>query len=604
MKNKTVKRIISMLLCALIALSTPLGVMAVELNSAPVIYVGETADNALYFNPNKSDSSVAFDMGSTDFTGDMTNIVAGLLLASIEGVDAGKSSVITGITGMMENILCNEDGTSKQNVGPWEYTKPVSAYKNDVIYTENIQSLAKAAAGYVSEDEIFFFSYDWRLDPTAAADDLKEFIEHVESVTGKKKVALLATGNGGIVVNSYLCEYEAHAADNVSSAVFYNCSLLGNSVIGDFMRGRIARTNQDNDNIFDTVKEIDGTTRGDAFFAYLSEDSTGLIDSVFTNLLGDDSITSLFGKVFTLFVQMILESQDVHKTLGQSYNNLALGTDDEIYDNYLRGYLRNMPGLWAMVPQKDFVEAIEFMFEGDFINTELSSQIYAYREVQSKTSQTLSVAKNNGINVCVVSNYGYQLLPATVSLFDMSDSFESVKYSSAGAVTTDNATEAGHLISCLNSNHNHTSPEGDINAAYCVLPENTWFIKGVTHADMSTEPVATFLVWLLFGFNQRNIRENASYTQYMEYSAYSKKLVSNTVAGEENAGAQYGDVDYDGDVDAADARTVLRISVGLEAASKETMLIADVDGTGAVEAADARFVLRYAVGLEKAFPAE
>ena len=606
MKNKTVKRVISMILCALLAFSTPIAVMAVELNSAPVIYVGDIADNALYFNPNKADSSVAFDMNSSDFTGDVSNIVIGLLLTAFSGVDAGKSSVITGINGMMENILCKEDGTSAKAVGPWQYDKPISAYKNDAensIYTDDMQSFVKAAAGYVSEDEIFFFSYDWRLDPTATADELKEFIDHVEEVTGKKKVALLGVGYGGIVMNSYLYEYEVHAADNLTSAVFYNCSILGNSVIGDFMRGRVARTNDDNDNIFDTIKEIDGTTRGEAFFDYLADDSTGIINGVFTNLLGDDSVTDLFGKLFTYFVQMILKSQDVHKTLGKSYNNLALGADDEIYDNYLRGYLRNMPGLWAMVPQKDYAEAVEFMFEGDFINSDILAKINAYREVQVKTSQTLSVAKNNGINVCIVSNYGYQILPATVSLFDLSDSFDSVKYSSAGAVTPDNCTEPDHLLSCINAKHNHTSPEGDINAAYCVLPESTWFIKGVVHGDMSAEPVATFLVWLLFGFSQRNIRENANYTQFMEYT-YADKLVPNTVAGDEDTSEDYGDVDYDGDVDAADARTVLRMSVGLDYATKETKIIADVDGSGAVEAADARLVLRYAVGLETKFPAQ
>lgn len=55
-----------------------------------------------------------------------------------------------------------------------------------------------------------------------------------------------------------------------------------------------------------------------------------------------------------------------------------------------------------------------------------------------------------------------------------------------------------------------------------------------------------------------------------------------------------GDIDGDSKISAADARLVLRMSVGLE----ETIGFADVDGDGKVSAADARLVLRVSVGLE------
>ena len=60
-----------------------------------------------------------------------------------------------------------------------------------------------------------------------------------------------------------------------------------------------------------------------------------------------------------------------------------------------------------------------------------------------------------------------------------------------------------------------------------------------------------------------------------------------------------GDADGSGDVTAADARFVLRVSVGLEDAPPESELYAacDFDGDGEVTAADARAVLRLAVGL-------
>ena len=60
-----------------------------------------------------------------------------------------------------------------------------------------------------------------------------------------------------------------------------------------------------------------------------------------------------------------------------------------------------------------------------------------------------------------------------------------------------------------------------------------------------------------------------------------------------------GDVDGDGSIKAADARLVLRASVGLEKLSAEAIAAADADRDGQIKAADARLVLRASVGLEQ-----
>ena len=69
------------------------------------------------------------------------------------------------------------------------------------------------------------------------------------------------------------------------------------------------------------------------------------------------------------------------------------------------------------------------------------------------------------------------------------------------------------------------------------------------------------------------------------------------------AAAGLGDADGDGRITPADARTVLRIAVRLEA-PEESVGDPDVDGDGSVTPADARLVLRRAVALDDRFPAE
>lgn len=60
-----------------------------------------------------------------------------------------------------------------------------------------------------------------------------------------------------------------------------------------------------------------------------------------------------------------------------------------------------------------------------------------------------------------------------------------------------------------------------------------------------------------------------------------------------------GDVDQDGKISAADARIVLRASVGLESITAIMKKRGDIDKDSMLSASDARHVLRTAVGLEK-----
>ena len=62
--------------------------------------------------------------------------------------------------------------------------------------------------------------------------------------------------------------------------------------------------------------------------------------------------------------------------------------------------------------------------------------------------------------------------------------------------------------------------------------------------------------------------------------------------------AEIGDIDANGEVNAADARLALRVSVNLEKLTAEEFTAADVDCSGDIKAADARSILRAAVGLE------
>ncbi len=66
----------------------------------------------------------------------------------------------------------------------------------------------------------------------------------------------------------------------------------------------------------------------------------------------------------------------------------------------------------------------------------------------------------------------------------------------------------------------------------------------------------------------------------------------------------YGDVDFNGIIQAFDAASVLQSTVGLITFSSEQEIVADVDGNGNVQAFDASLILQYVIGLITVFPVE
>lgn len=64
------------------------------------------------------------------------------------------------------------------------------------------------------------------------------------------------------------------------------------------------------------------------------------------------------------------------------------------------------------------------------------------------------------------------------------------------------------------------------------------------------------------------------------------------------AARQYGDVNYDGKITAADARIVLRAAVELITLTGEDAKAADVDQNGVIGTGDSRLILRWAIGAD------
>ena len=610
MKHGFLKKWLSLVLALvmLTCIAAP-ALAAKSSKGTPVIFIPDMTDIVLYQNPDGFVPSPVFNW-KENADGYIREIVSGLMQSKIN-VSTGAAKVSGTINEIFRSIQCNENGEPRiGNVGPIKYYRPVEDNVDEPIYTENIASFVTASKQLISADRIFVYNYDWRLDSYDNAKGLKEYINNVRANTGCKKVSLVSGGYGGIVANTYLYFNESHAKKYIASCVFLDSLADGSSIIGDVMSGDLIRTVKDvtdgyNGNIFDLGSDvydtIKGTDVGDALARYISTDPTGLFVNALTSLLGDTPYHNVFTQFALSLALKIIKDEGLFTDVGKGYREILMNADEAIYNGGLREYMRNMPGLWAAVPNDSYQQALYFMYGNDLeIPAKMLTKIERSNKVLKATEQTLQTAKNNGVNVCVVAGYNLQILPITSSLVEQSDGLQATRYAGLGATTGDMKHNLKRTQQCGNGNHNHLEPGRAVDASTCYLPENTWFIKDHQHMNYKADTASAFLVWLVTGSSQRTIWQSNLYPQYLQVNKLSEQISAySDPVSDAYDNYMYGDLDVNGHVDTADARIALRYAIKLEKTPSRLMLmLGDVNHNNQIDTADARLILRYAIGLE------
>ncbi len=612
MKHGMIKKLISVLLVLLLVGAVPLSVLAAEKSYNPVIFIPEMTEIILYQNPNTLNEREVYNPQSDKAKRYIADVLAGILQGN-DDVPKGAAKINATIDEIFRQIKCNEYGNPVNiNLGPATYNTPVAYNTNAPIYSDNIKAFVTAAQRKVSDKEIFVFEYDWRIDPAENGALLQQYIERVKANTGKKKVSLIAGGYGGVVANAYLYYFPDEAKASLSSCVFLDSLATGSSLLGDIMSGDLIRTVSDSikefsGSIFDIGEIIDtlkGVDVGNAFARYLKTDPSGMFSGAISSIL-PTAYGPLLASLSISLISFILEDQGMFEKVGSGYREIIIQADDLIYDGGLREYLRNIPGLWAVVPEDRYAQTVVFLYGSEEnVTDEMLDKIQRSHRMLLATETTLRKAQMGGVNIDVVAGYGLQILPLTSCFTEQSDGLQATRYAGMGAKTGDIKHGVTTSMRCQFGNHNHVEPDSALDAATCFLPENTWFIKSHQHMDYSADTAAAFLVWLATSDAQRHVYQSNLYPQYLQTSVINNQISALSVPSDsELNNYTYGDLDVNGRIDAADARLAMRYSVGLETPpSRVMLLVADVDGDYMITASDARLILRMSVGLENKFP--
>ena len=128
-------------------------------------------------------------------------------------------------------------------------------------------------------------------------------------------------------------------------------------------------------------------------------------------------------------------------------------------------------------------------------------------------------------------------------------------------------------------------------------------IKSVICCVLTLILVAGTIIFAFAGNDNANVVETETAS---EVESVIGSEVESGVNGEEESEIAdnalfYGDMDKDGKVTPADARTALRIAAELDIPTDDQVKLADVNGDNKITASDARSILRVAAGLDPMF---
>ncbi len=329
------------------------------------------------------------------------------------------------------------------------------------------------------------FWYDWRLDPYEVAEDFNQYVQDIKKVTGAEKVSIIARCLGSNVVCAYLTRY---GTDDIYGVGFDGVVCAGAEPLSESMSGQFKVDMSSIKRLYIDAENFDRINLDPIVLACIElVDRSGLVDGY------------VAVKKATLYEKLVKGVTS------------ALVLSSVAYPCY-----------WACVKYEDFDTALEYVFgeEGSEKRVKyagLIEKITRYNEVVKKNIPSLVKSlPEKGVKVAIISKYGSQLVPTCKSATTIADSFVSVNSSSFGATTgTIYETLSDEYIAAQTEKGlgKYISPDKQIDASTCLLPDYTWFVKGVAHSNW-TEAENMLLMTVITNETQLTV-DDLPETQFM-----------------------------------------------------------------------------------------
>ena len=401
---------------------------------------------------------------------------------------------------LFEIVSCDETGEPLHEINYPVFSKSVDHYPDEILQsgqTEDEVAILRTMADAVGAENVYFFNYDWRRNPTEHVEDLAAFIEKVKAEHGAKEVTLIPCSMGGTVVNSFL---RAKGSAGIRNIVYCLVASKGIDMVGELFCGKVKmNTNMPMERLFN-----------------------------FEN--GNFWTQLLLAALKTVTDSAPLLTKGVDRLAAK----LVDATADRAYSDILSRSLARMPGMWAFVPDVYYAAAKKTMFPDGGNKVFLEKIDDYHNNVQKKAEKLMRAAIDSGAMLSVTASYGLVGFPTTEKAFTQGDCLIETHNESFGATIAPYGKTLGKNYAakgtiCKEKTHTHLSTDGIIDATTCAFPEQTWFIKHMKHVGFPYgSEAAALLVWLATAKTQPDVRTNKAYPQFTDLHVITGKLTSLT----------------------------------------------------------------------------
>ena len=436
----------------------PCFAMAAEATeSVPSIYVPGFMGSTVYADVDDPDQGTVWPPATGDILKTVAESVPALTRYMIDhDGDRLCDEVLPKVNALFEPSELDEDGNPKGNSGAiLTYPEPDD----------------------VEKDGVYTFSYDWRIDPLQVAGQLNDFINYICESAGTDKVAVECHSYGGVITLSYVTLFGSAKLKNV---VFNSTAVFGETFNGGLLSGQM-------------------TLSGDAIVKYMRY---AFSENDFKVLL--NGIFEILGKAGLL------------DFVCDKGNEMVADLSPRVVPESIAPLFAGWLSIWSMIPNEFIDGAMKYVFEdcySDGSHGGVREKVEAFnRTVRPYKTETLT-ALNEATNLYVIARYGWSSMPLTPYYNNQSDGSIDLKYASFGATCAEyEETLPDEYLA--EADPEYISPDKSFDASTCLFPEQTWFVRNLTHSG-TVEGFPELIQTLLHTQEQETVETLAGYSRFM-----------------------------------------------------------------------------------------
>ena len=432
------KKIISILLCAVLALSCLAVTGAAytdrfDRSEYPLIVIGGFSSSQLVRRGEDGSEEVVWWMDvNPGLKTVMDNLVP--LIKSLGYLDAGDYETIREFLApylyqYLGFLACDKNGKSVEEL----YThvaNTAEASRWSDLELDGDYVLYEHIKDYVDGDNTFVFANDFRMPAAENAAKLGELVDDVLETTGAEKVNILAQSYGGQLAGAYVSLDPVNNGKKLNNVMMMVPALGGATLASDIL----------SDNLDLNVGKL---------LEYLEY---GFLWETDFHLLFEDDWLNIVDILF--------------KACHEDLMNIA-------------GY---WPAIWDFVPYGDYRHLIDELLDPVESKDLIESTTRFHEDVMAKYGENFRKAQAAGATISIMAGMG---IPAVTGSQVHSDGI--IPTAAATGATcapygkrfSDGYSTAGRETTV--PGYTHISPSMEVDASTCYLPDNTWLVDGLFH---------------------------------------------------------------------------------------------------------------------------